>query len=83
MENDIFYFRLHISKMHTKEEMEKICQYCNQKTNSLEYHIRNAFQKQNLKKNNPLILRYKNKNLPKVQNIQYSRYFRIINKTNN
>lgn len=35
-----FNLRLHISKMHTKEEMEKICQYCNQKTNSLEYHIR-------------------------------------------
>eukprot|EP00088_Acartia_fossae_P005278 TRINITY_DN12315_c0_g1_i7.p1 TRINITY_DN12315_c0_g1~~TRINITY_DN12315_c0_g1_i7.p1 ORF type:complete len:621 (+),score=125.13 TRINITY_DN12315_c0_g1_i7:73-1935(+) len=35
-----FNLRLHVSKMHTKEEMERICQFCNQKTKGLDHHIR-------------------------------------------
>ena len=30
--------RSHVSKMHTKESMEKICPHCNIKTTNLEYH---------------------------------------------
>ena len=32
--------RLHVSKNHTKEDIEKICPYCHQKTGSLEHHIK-------------------------------------------
>eukprot|EP00088_Acartia_fossae_P054965 TRINITY_DN6367_c0_g1_i11.p1 TRINITY_DN6367_c0_g1~~TRINITY_DN6367_c0_g1_i11.p1 ORF type:complete len:628 (-),score=168.56 TRINITY_DN6367_c0_g1_i11:200-2083(-) len=37
---DNYNLKLHISKNHTKEDMEKICPYCNQKTGSLEHHIK-------------------------------------------
>eukprot|EP00088_Acartia_fossae_P024071 TRINITY_DN2504_c2_g1_i4.p1 TRINITY_DN2504_c2_g1~~TRINITY_DN2504_c2_g1_i4.p1 ORF type:complete len:580 (+),score=150.99 TRINITY_DN2504_c2_g1_i4:1-1740(+) len=44
-----FNLRIHISKMHTKEEMEKICQFCNQKTVGLDYHIRIYHMDEHLK----------------------------------
>jgi len=38
--NSSFNLRLHISKMHTKEELEVECQFCNIKTRGLEYHLK-------------------------------------------
>eukprot|EP00088_Acartia_fossae_P028223 TRINITY_DN2901_c0_g1_i2.p1 TRINITY_DN2901_c0_g1~~TRINITY_DN2901_c0_g1_i2.p1 ORF type:complete len:618 (-),score=140.71 TRINITY_DN2901_c0_g1_i2:87-1940(-) len=32
--------RLHVSKMHTKVDNERVCQFCNIKTRSLDYHLR-------------------------------------------
>jgi len=37
---DNYNLKLHISKNHTKEDMEKICPYCQQKTGSLQHHIK-------------------------------------------
>lgn len=38
--NSSFNLRLHISKMHTKEELEVECQFCHVKTRGLEYHLK-------------------------------------------
>lgn len=38
--NSSFNLRLHVSKMHTKEELEVECQFCNIKTRGLEYHLK-------------------------------------------
>ena len=54
--NFLFYgfdlLRLHVSKNHTKEDMEKICIYCNQKTGSLEHHIKIYHYEEQMKANN-------------------------------
>eukprot|EP00088_Acartia_fossae_P024072 TRINITY_DN2504_c2_g1_i5.p1 TRINITY_DN2504_c2_g1~~TRINITY_DN2504_c2_g1_i5.p1 ORF type:complete len:626 (+),score=101.23 TRINITY_DN2504_c2_g1_i5:81-1958(+) len=35
-----YNLKIHISKMHTKEELQKLCQICNQKTGNMDYHMR-------------------------------------------
>ena len=35
-----FFFRIHLSKSHTKEDMMKTCSICDIKTMSLDYHMK-------------------------------------------
>eukprot|EP00088_Acartia_fossae_P024075 TRINITY_DN2504_c2_g2_i1.p1 TRINITY_DN2504_c2_g2~~TRINITY_DN2504_c2_g2_i1.p1 ORF type:complete len:612 (+),score=137.26 TRINITY_DN2504_c2_g2_i1:81-1916(+) len=44
-----FNLRIHISKMHTKEDMKKNCHFCNQNVIGLDYHIRIYHMDEHLK----------------------------------
>ena len=53
---DSFNLKIHKSKMHSKESLDVVCEVCNQKTMSIEYHMKTYHFEIYSEKRNPTVL---------------------------